>query len=201
MTKKEAFNSDPNIEMTISYQKNLNFSSLYKAVSGKYLGDLNLKQREITSSDEHVVESNLKIEDRENKAQSSPLVFSRHITQRTLIPIHGSRVRGVEMLPSIEIPNIPTSLSTTTNISTSKITPKFYLKQEDEQIDQRFRKKPLNEKQEELGDVVVVKATSALTKGASTDGLISSSASSSKSSQKRPQTVTSIGKTKKKIRK
>ncbi|KAI1726226.1 ankyrin repeats (3 copies) domain-containing protein [Ditylenchus destructor] len=32
-----------------------------------------------------------------------------HTTQRTLAPVLGSKVRGVEMLPSVDIPNIPSS--------------------------------------------------------------------------------------------
>lgn len=34
-----------------------------------------------------------------------------HITQRPLAPVVGSRVRGAEMLPSVDVPNIPSAAS------------------------------------------------------------------------------------------
>jgi hypothetical protein len=41
------------------------------------------------------------------QAQNAPQIPHVHLTQRQLHAPVGSRVRGVEMLPSVDVPNIP----------------------------------------------------------------------------------------------
>lgn len=183
---KKSRKSVPNIQTEIKREAP-ETSKLYKSqhtddlplYSSKQTPPLSLNQqrREITSSYGHYQgysdESSLKSED---KSKSTPLVFPRHITQRALFPIYGSRVRGVEMLPSYELPNIPS-----TKLK-SKITPINVT-----ELAARHKRGSV-----ELGDVVVVKPISTLIKGASTESATIPSLKDEEEELKRPQTTASV---------
>lgn len=136
---------------------------------------LNEQRREITSSYGHYQgygdESSLK----SDKSKSTPFVFPRHITQRALFPIYGSRVRGVEMLPSYELPNIP-STKHKSKITLINVT----------ELATRHKRGSV-----ELGDVVVVKPIPTLIKGASIESATIVSLKDEEEELKRPQTTTS----------